>query len=46
MRNTVSAPAIRGRPVTEAIASITTAAVARFFPDFSVRIAAILLSFW
>jgi hypothetical protein len=38
MRKTVSAPAIRGNPAAHAIASIMTAALARPFADFSVRI--------
>jgi hypothetical protein len=44
MRKTVSARAIRGSAAAQAIASITTAAVARLFADFSVRIAQISFS--
>jgi hypothetical protein len=44
MRKTVSALAIRGSAAAHAIASITTAAAARPFADFSVRIAQISFS--
>jgi hypothetical protein len=43
MRKTVSAAAIRGSMATDAIASIIAAAMARLFPDFSIRIALISL---
>jgi hypothetical protein len=39
MRNKVSAPAIRGRLITEAIASIAAAAVARLLAVVLIRIA-------